>query len=308
MTGPTGIDLLARADGLRSQRTPFVLATVVRAERPTSVRPGDRAIVLGDGTVEGFAGGACALSTLRAQSSVLLGRGVTGSTLLRITPEPESGTPAPGTVVADNPCLSGGSLEILLEAVVPPLLVQVFGASPIAQALVAVATAAGYQPQSLTDPAAVAADAAAVVVASHGHDELPVLRAALHAGTPYVALVASPKRGTAVLAELELTAEQAQRVKTPAGLDIGARGPGEVAVSILAELVARRPGAPAAVTTPQLAVDPVCGMSVAVAPQTLRYEHAGQTWYFCAPGCRSAFVADPGRYAAAGPAQDRGGR
>ncbi len=295
------IDLIARADELRRRRVPFVLATVVRAERPTSARPGDRAVVLGDGSIEGFVGGACAASTLRAQSAQLLRTG--GSTLLRITPASAAGAePAgPGTVVVDNPCLSGGTLEIFLEAVMPAALVHVFGDTPIARAVAAVGAAAGFDVRPTTDPAApVAPEAAAVVVASHGHHEPEVLRAALAAGVPYVALVASPKRGAAVLAELALSPADAQRIKTPAGLDIGARTPGEIAVSILAELVSRRvePAGPAS-PAPVLATDPVCGMTVAVSPHSLSAEHAGRRWYFCAPGCRQAFLADPDRFAAA---------
>jgi xanthine dehydrogenase accessory factor len=298
------IDLLARADGLRRDRVPFVLATVVRAERPTSARPGDRAVVRSDGAVEGFVGGACAVSTLRAQSAQLLRTG--GSTLLRITPAGESGAqeqpgqaPA-GTVVVDNPCLSGGTLEILLEAVMPAALLYVFGETPIARALAEVGAAAGYDVRAGTDPAApVPGDAVVVVVASHGHHEIEVLRAALATGAPYLALVASPKRGAAVLAELALPPAEADRVKTPAGLDIGARTPGDIAISILAELVSRRARAPAESTPapePATAIDPVCGMSVAVSPHSLSYEHAGRTWYFCAPGCRTAFAADPERF------------
>lgn len=288
------IDLIARADGLRAQRIPFVLATVVRAERPTSAHPGDRAIVLADGTVEGFVGGACAASTLRAQSTALLAGDTDPSVLLRITPGPDDQPASPGTVTVDNPCLSGGTLEIFLEAVVPATLVHVFGDTPIARALVAVGAAVGYDVAAVTDPAApVPAGATAVVVASHGHDELPVLRAALATGVPYLALVASPKRGAAVLAELDLPAEQAARVKTPAGLDIGARTPGEVAVSILAELVSRRPPTPAtaaaAAAAPEPAVDPVCGMTVAVTPASLSYQHAGRSWYFCSTGCHDTF-------------------
>jgi xanthine dehydrogenase accessory factor len=302
-------DLLARAERLRAARVPYVLATVVRAERPASARPGERAIVHADGRVEGFVGGACAAATLRAQSARLLAGGAERTTLLRIAPAPEPGAadPAaaggapPGTVVVDNPCLSGGTLEIFLEAVMPSTLVHVFGDTPIARAVVAVGAAAGYEVRATTDPAApVPADAAAVVVASHGYDEPSVLRAALAADVPYLALVASPKRGAAVLAELGLPAERAARVKTPAGLDIGARTPGEVAVSILAELVARRVAAPVTASDagPATAVDPVCGMEVAVGPATPSHAHAGRTWYFCAPGCRAAFAADPARYGA----------
>lgn len=281
------IELLARAERLRADRVPFVLATLVRAERPTSARPGDRAIVLADGSVTGFVGGACALTTLRTQAAALLSDPAGGTTLLRITPEPEPGAAAAGTVVVDNPCLSGGTLEIFLEAVVPSTLVHVFGDTPIARALVAVGTAAGYDVVAVTDPrAGLPEGVAAVVVASHGHDELPVLRSALAAEVPYLALVASRKRGAAVLAELGESA--AGRVKTPAGLDLGARTPGEVAVSIVAELVARHPSTPPP-PVPEAAVDPVCGMTVTALATAPSYAHAGHTYYFCSTGCRDAF-------------------
>ena len=310
-------DLLARADRLRAQRTPFVLATVVRAQRPTSAKAGDRAIVMSDGTIEGFVGGVCAESTVRLEGLRLLEAG--SSTLLRITPTDEAPAPAPdepeGMVVVANPCLSGGTLDIFLESVLPATLVHVFGDAPIARALVTVAAAAGYDVTATTDPAqAIAPDATAVVVASHGRDEEAVLAAALMAGVPYVGLVASPRRGSAVLAELSLPDVMRDKVRTPAGLDIGARTPLEVAVSIVAELVSvksslRPPAPPAAepepthrtslpMVEPTTAIDPVCGMSVAAVPASLHLDHNGQTWYFCGPGCRQAFAADPERYAA----------
>lgn len=291
------VELLGRADRLRAARTPFVLATVVRAERPASTHPGDRAIVHGDGRIEGFVGGACTTATLRVHSAQLLHTG--GTTLLRVSPAPAGGgsDPADGVVVVDNPCLSGGSVDILLEAVRPPPLVYVFGDSPIAQALVAVGGAAGYEVQAGHDPqAALPAGAVAVVVAAHGHDEPPVLRAALSAEVPYVALVASPKRGAAVLAELGLAPGEQERVSTPAGLDIAARTAGQVAVSILAELISRQGAAPAVEPAPESATDPVCGMTVPAAPTSVQVERNGQHWFFCSPGCREAFLQDPSRY------------
>jgi xanthine dehydrogenase accessory factor len=307
-------DLLARADGLRTERTPFVLATVVRAQRPTSAKAGDRAIVLSDGTIEGFVGGECAEATVRTEGVRLLATGE--STLLRITPEPNPPQPHDeGLVVVGNPCLSGGTLEIFLEPVLPPVLVYVFGVAPIARAVMTVGEAVGYDMRLGTDPGApVPPDAAAVVVASHGRDEEDVLAAALRAGVPYVGLVASRKRGAVVLAALDVPDELRARVRTPAGLNLGARTPAEVALSVLAEVVQRRagqrPDAPqpapapallplvAAASTAGTATDPVCGMSVAAVPASLHLEHAGRTWYFCGAGCRQAFADDPGRYGA----------
>jgi xanthine dehydrogenase accessory factor len=297
----TRTDLLVRADRLRSGRMPFVLATVVRAERPTSAKAGDCALVLPDGTMEGFVGGSCAESTVRLQGLRLLETGE--STLLRITPEPDQAESAEGLVTVGNPCLSGGTLEIFLEAMLPPTLVHVFGDAPVARALASVGESLGYAITTTSDPDdPIATDARAVVVASHGRDEERVLTAALRADVPYVALVASPRRGQTVVAGLDVSDQQKARVHTPAGLDIGARTAPEIALSILAEVIADRPRvAPRSPAKPapvaSQAIDPVCGMAVAVAESSLQLEHAGRTWYFCGTGCQRAFADDPERYA-----------
>lgn len=229
------MSVLTRVDALKSGRTPFVLATVVRAERPTSARPGDRALVLPDGTMEGFVGGSCAESTVRLQGLRLLATGE--STLLRITPTESAETVSEGVVTVGNPCLSGGSLDIFLEAMRPPMLVHVHGSAPVARALVELGRALGHDVRQVVVDAPLPDDLAALVVASHGHDEEPLLTAAVRAEVPYVGLVASRRRGAAVLASLPVPAD---RVHTPAGLDIGARTPAEIALSIYAQMVAER--------------------------------------------------------------------
>ena len=232
-------EVIQRAEMLRAQRVPFVHARVVRAERPTSARPGDEALVLGDGTVEGFVGGTCAEAAVRGHGLAALESG--DSLLLRITPDPaEADRPAaPGKVTEFNHCLSGGALEVFLEPVVPAPLVAVHGDTPITRALLAFGPALRYH----IVPAAEAdlAGAAAVVVASHGRGETAVLSGALQAGVPYVGLVASRRRGEAIVAGLDVDDEVRSRIRTPAGLDLGARTPEEVALSILAEIVATRP-------------------------------------------------------------------
>lgn len=290
---------------LVAERRPFVVGTVIRARRPTSVRPGDSAIVLADGTIEGFVGGVCAESSVRLHSLRTLETG--DPLLLRLVGGDGEGAPAQlteGAVVEHNPCLSGGSLEIFLEPHLPADRVVVVGGSPIAQALAQLARAADYD-SCLSAAADVGSleGAAAVVVASHGSGEPAVLSAALAAGVPYVALVASPKRGSAVRSELAVAPELADQLHVPAGLDIGARTPMEIAISILAEMVAGHHAPPGSINVPWpaeveisvtpvtgVAVDPVCGMNVAVAAATPHLDlDGGETVWFCGEGCRDSY-------------------
>jgi xanthine dehydrogenase accessory factor len=286
-------DVAAMAAALRAERVPFVHVRVVLAERPTSSKPGDEALVLADGTMEGFVGGTCAETTVRSQSLALLDSGE--STLLRITPAPEGDQP--GKRVVHNPCLSGGTLELFLEPVVPSPLVLVAGEAPIARALLGLGSALGYElrPFGAVD----LAGCSAVVVASHGRDEEVALAAALDASVPYIGLVASKGRGHAVLSSL--SEDAVARVRSPAGLDIGARTPEEVALSILAEIVSVRPRAtpPTQLTGAAVigeATDPVCGMTVATVETSLHLEHEGQTVWFCGSGCLRAFADNPGGF------------
>jgi xanthine dehydrogenase accessory factor len=235
--------LARRVTALEEERVPFVQATVVRAGRPASVRAGATALVLGDGTIEGFVGGHCAEPSVRLHALRALETGE--ALLLRIEPGDGEAAAADGAITVHNPCISGGALEIFLEPHLPAPRVHVIGDTPIAQALAELATAIGYDVagHAHRDPEP-ADDDAAVIVASHGRGEEDALAAALDAGVPYVALVASRRRGQAVLSELPVNDDDCARVHTPAGLDIGARTPHEIALSILAELVAtRRPQA-----------------------------------------------------------------
>jgi xanthine dehydrogenase accessory factor len=306
-------ELAVRIEQLVAQRRPFVLATVVRARRPTSVRPGDAAVVHSDGTIEGFVGGVCAASSVRLQSLRAIETG--DPLLLRLVPEDEDGSEradsldgfSEGAVVERNPCLSGGSLEIFLEPHLPAARLTIIGDSPIARALERVGQAAGYDCQRSSSGSRDAVEgAAAVIVASHGSGEEAVLAAALQAGVPYVALVASATRAAAVRSELELAEELSAQLRAPAGLQLGARSPNEIAVAILAELIAcqhANPDAkPAHVVLPEaemvmpaavtVATDPICGMRVAVIDASPHLSHGENTVYFCSDGCRDRYVSE----------------
>lgn len=296
-------ELAVRMQHLIAERQPFVLATVVRARRPTSVTPGNAALVLSDGAIDGFVGGVCAESSVRLQSLRAMETGE--PLLLRLVPDDDdSGEAAEtidGAVVERNPCLSGGALEIFLEPHLPAPRLVIIGDSPIAHALERVGQAAGYECHLSKASASVPVDgAAAVIVASHGSGEETVLAAALTAGIPYVALVASSKRGAAVRAELEVADQLRSQLHTPAGLSIGARSPHEIAISILAELIAEQRAHPAAPGRTQdelvvpsavkVAVDPVCGMRVAVTAATPQLIAGGQPVFFCGEACRDRYA------------------
>ena len=228
-----------RAEALADERVPYVQATVVRARRPASVRPGATALVLADGHIEGFVGGACAEESVRLHALRALETGE--ALLLRIEPGNGDADAVDGAVTVHNPCVSGGGLEIFLEPHLPPARVHVVGDTPVAFALAELGRDLGYDvAPSAGGDLELARDDAAVVVASHGRDEERALVTALEAGIPYVGLVASRARGESVKDALDVGDEDRARVHTPAGLDIGARTPEEIALSILAEIVSTR--------------------------------------------------------------------
>jgi xanthine dehydrogenase accessory factor len=306
--------LSRRARELADQGVAFATATVVRAQRPTSVEAGDVALVLDDGTIEGFVGGVCTEHSVRAYALQTLQTGE--ALLLRVLPfgdeegdvrAAEGSEVSEGAVTVQNPCLSGGAIEVFLEPVLPARRVLVVGDTPIAAALLRVGDELGFTVVAVeSEHLEPRRGDLAVVVAAHGRDELHTLRRGLEAEVPYVGLVASPRRGTGVLAELRadgVPGELLARIDVPAGLDIGARSPGEVAVSILAKIVAVRrdhatvPGPSPVLDVEEppaasgLAVDPICGMTVAAVESTPSLVHEGQTVYFCCEGCKAKFEA-----------------
>jgi len=285
-------DIAERARALTRQRRPFVHATVVRAQEPTSARAGDAAVILDDGSIEGFVGGQCAESSVRSAALDTLRDGRT--LLLRVLPDNASDFPeTPGALVVVNHCHSGGAIEIFLRPMLPAPVLRLVGGTPIGAA---VGTLAAFLDFEVSVDGSFAG-ATAAVIAGLGRGEEEAIRAALDAGVGFVALVASRKRGAAVLDGMRLSATERARIHTPAGVDIGARTPQEIALSIMSEVVRaiRVEGlAPPAATEagpakadPQTTTDPICGMTVLVGPDAIQ---AGDN-YFCGTGCRDAFLA-----------------
>ncbi len=395
---PEMSDWLMSAEALRQTGTPFVLATVVAREAPQSARVGAHALVHADGRIEGWIGGGCIRPTVVREALAALAEG--RPRLLRMSP----GAPPddrPDVRVVPLTCQGEGAVDVYLEPVLPAPVLVILGVSPVARALAEHVAGIGLRPV-LHDVAALPPGDAAVpelaeriraaaslpalryvVVATMGEADEEALEAAVGAGAAYIGLVASRKKAEALFAYLRsrgVSAEATRAVKAPAGLDLGASTPGEIAFSILAEVIERRrrgapaahpamaqaaphpppgthvvaapeappapapvhagpprrslgglpilggPGTPAAEaagrgTAPATggaasspvppaaatsleatAIDPVCGMTVAVA----RARHTltlpdGRAFWFCCPHCRAAFEREPERYLAAAP-------
>jgi xanthine dehydrogenase accessory factor len=201
-------------------------------------------------------------------------------------------------------------LEIFMEPVLPAPLVLVLGDSPIAQALNAIGSTLGYEVAPWVAGPLTSVDA--VILASHGDEEEAAIIAALKANVPYVGLVASPKRASAVLDSLDVTPDMRARVHAPAGLNIGAQTPEEIALSIFAEIIEDRrapkrirelplPGAGkedvVIAGESALASDPICNMVVAAVDSSIHADHDGSRWYFCCLGCKEKFLSDPAKFA-----------
>src|SRR6266511_2984650 len=322
----------ARAAELTARGEPFVTATVVRAEKPTSAKPGDKAIVA-EGGLHGWIGGSCAQPTVLAEAQRALADGQ--PRLIRLSTEPDSQAARAGLTDLPMTCFSGGTLEIYLEPQIPTPRLLVVGGAPIAQALIRLGKLMRYRVIAADLDRAADADASQppeadevvedlsrlpdlvtpatyAVVASHGlYDEI-ALGYILRARPAYAALVSSKTRAKAVveyLADEGIAPELLAELKYPAGLDIQAARAEEIAVSIMAEIIQRRhalagiaqavleESAAAAVALASAeAIDPVCGMSVAIERAKYTYEHEGQIYYFCCPGCRKSFANEPEQY------------
>ena len=294
------MDVLARATELRAAGEPFALATVTWRRAPSSGRQGSKAIIGPDGSVEGWMGGACAQPTIvKAALEAMMD----GLPRILVLGEPDS---REGVVTVPMACSSEGAMEVYVEPMLPAPHLHVIGLSPMTAMLARLAGDLGWRVTAVDEPDLAGVGAGSmVVVATQGHYDEQALEAALGSAAGYVGLVASEKRASAVREHLRgqgVADEHLARLRAPAGLDLGPVEHEEIAVAILAELVAERSSLPPAteleVHMPEQAIDPVCEMTVDVATARWTAEHEGVTYYFCAPGCKKAFESDPASFLA----------
>ena len=322
-------DLLHLASDHARRGEAIALATLVRREPPHSARVGDAALITQGGAFHGWLGGSCTQPIVVREALRALADGT--PRLIALSPDP-SAERRPGVEAFPMTCHSGGSVDIYIEPQLPSPRLVILGVSPVAQALARLAHAMGYAVDVMDPEADRAAFPEAdrvftspedaqlrlrpggrvaqlfAVVSTMGQRDEEAVAAALALEPVYVAVVASRRR-FALIRETLLArgtaVEALERVRAPAGLDIGARAPEEIAVSIIAEIVqVLRAAAPhnpveATAASPLEARDPVCGMTVGIATAVHRAEVGGRTYYFCSGGCRERFLGKPASYLAA---------
>lgn len=315
-------NFFTKATEFLAEGIPFALAVVVRAEKPTSAKPGDKALIAPTGVMHGWIGGSCAQPTVIKQAMEALADGE--PRLIRLSTQSASTAERDGLLELPMTCFSGGTLEIYIEPQFPPPRLMVIGNLPVAQALIQLGKAMNYQvlavdpdnegagmsqaDQILThfdDIVAKITPLTYVVVASHGQYDEIALEHALRSNATYVALVASKRRAASVIGYLKeqgLSENELGKLKYPAGLDIQARRGDEIALSIMAEIVQKRRNAELldiealfndAIEPPAEAIDPICGMSVQIKNAHHYSDYDGQRFYFCCPGCKSTFERNP---------------
>jgi xanthine dehydrogenase accessory factor len=329
-----GWEILKQAGELEQRGQAFVLATVVWRQGPSSSQQGARAIITADGELHGWIGGACAEPTVIREAQRVIADG-TPRLLLLGSPDQFGAAIPEGMTVVPISCQSEGALEVYIEPVVPAPHLVIVGRSPMAHTLADLAGALGWRTELVASEeftAATVSERSMVVVATQGHGDEYAVEQAVAARPAYLGLVGSHRRGAAVLgylADRGLPADQLDRVRVPAGLNLGHITHREIAVAILAELVQLRasgtlagaagaaparqiaasagtgttsaPDAPdpagRATPPPAQAVDPVCGMTVPATAASFPLAHDGATYYFCSTNCRRSFEQDPAAYA-----------
>ncbi|HWZ78408.1 MAG TPA: XdhC family protein [Candidatus Sulfotelmatobacter sp.] len=313
---------LKKATELVAKGEPFVTASVVRFQAPISGKPGDKAIIFVNGGIWGWIGGGCAQPVVIKEALNALADG--RPRMVRISP---SAAPEDGIIDYTMTCHSGGTLDIYIEPILPKPHVLIIGRSPVAQTLARLAKAVDYR-ISVVAPGAdqeqfpdvdllqtdlnldglkITPDTF-IVVSTQGEGDEEALEKAAGTNADYVAFVASSIKAKKVLeylGEVGVSSERTSRIRAPAGLDIRATSPEEIAVSILAEIIQRRSARRkplAEANKSALPVlnkqsrDPVCGMLVDVSSAKYTSEHNGSEVYFCCAGCKQAFDRQPEKY------------
>lgn len=255
----TSFDIFDTIERLRAEGRPFCVATVLRAAGATAAKAGCKAAITDTGEIIGHLGGGCVQRAARKAAEEALSSGDPG--IIRVKPSETvvSLEDDDGARLYKSGCPSGGTVDILLEPYRRPPMVVIFGKTPIARAVARHAAMLGYGIAGTGDPdehcgtlrriettdlsglGLLPSDF--VIVATQGEGDLAALRAAIESPADYVAMVASRRKADFLkrkLVDSGMAPDRLARLVSPAGLDLGGVDPGEIAISILAEIVRRR--------------------------------------------------------------------
>ena len=316
---------LKLAEKLNHGQEAYATAFVVRRTVPSSGKPGDKAIITPDGKITGWIGGGCTRGIVLKEALLSLQEGK--PRFVSISPEATNADPSPNTKLYKMTCQSGGAVDVYIEPVLPKPGLVIFGHSHIGMAIAKIAKAMDYhvtavipevdknlfpavdQLASLAslDPEQIL-DHSYLIVCTQGENDLDALKQALSLDMPYVSFVSSRIKAHALFSDLRkdgVSFDQLKKIKTPAGLDIGAKLPEEVAVSILAEIIShfRQQREAEQLDTQQILQDseeyylnPVCQIPIKKSTAKYVLEHGGEKVYFCCDGCKIKFEEAPDRY------------
>jgi xanthine dehydrogenase accessory factor len=321
-----------KLEELRKKNEPFVTATVVRREVPSSGKSGDKAIIDKFGRMTGWIGGGCVKGIIlkEADDAIKSGRSrlvKVGKSLSTLKQE--------GVVDYKMTCMSEGTVEVFIEPVLPSPHLVVIGKTAIAKALVKIARTAGFRitvvanditPQTFEkvdelitqislEPVKLASSSS-IVVCTQGDQDEDALEQALQKNCSYIGFVASRKKKSGVfeyLLQQGMDQKKLDKVHSPAGLDIAAKRPEEVAISIMAEIIQVHNNKPQLAESfidteggvnaanepdikPSFYINPVCGVPVDKNSPKHIIDYQGEKVYFCCDGCKVKFEAEPARY------------
>ena len=315
-------DLIDQISKYMGQGEEFAVAHVIWREAPSSGKPGDKAIILKDGTIIGWIGGGCVkgIAVKEAREAIRENR----SRLVRIDPD-EGNSEDSSHKTYRMTCHSGGTMELFIEPITPNPQLIIVGKSNIARALSKLAIATNLRVHVLSndvhkgmfpgvnnihdrvDFSKINIDKNTfIVVSTQGEDDEESIRKALETSCNYVGFISSLRKSVKIkeyLEQTELSANRINELKIPVGMDINAKLPEEIAISILAEIVQlfRDPNRKEdqesdTAINDDTYINPVCRVAVSKKDAKHVLEYGAHTVYFCCDGCKVSFDTEPQKY------------
>ena len=313
---------------LKKKNEPYAQAIVVRREAPSSSRAGDKAIVNKFGEISGWIGGGCVKSIICKEEEDAMGTGKSrlvkiGNTVTLSKQE--------GIMGYQMTCQSEGTVEVFIEPVLPEAHLLVIGKTAIALALVRLSRVMGFRITAVAQDAnlktfekvdelipeinlaKVATSLSTfILIATQGENDEKALEEALSKDRAYIGFIASKKKMASIkkyLQDAGFKQTEIGSIKSPAGIDINAKTPDEVAISILAEIIQVRNtlqlkssfkkfevSEDKEANSPQYYINPVCGIPIDMNNPRHIIEHKEEKVYFCCDGCKEKFEKDPEKY------------